>query len=227
MEMMPYHPELDALDTRGPWTVTQPTLGERPTAVVSENWRTGVPALHASQVTLRELQVEDAPALCAHLTTEEVARFISPPPASVEGFEAFIRWSHRERKAGRHVCLAVVPEGCSSPVGMFQVRVLDAQQATAEWGFALGSAYWGIGLFMAGARRVVDFVFGEMGIRRLEARACVANGRGTGALRKMGAVREAVLHESFERHGERLDQGLWTIQRPAARVNPQRSVFVH
>jgi hypothetical protein len=26
-------------------------------------------------------------------------------------------------------------------------------------------------------------------------------------------VREAVLHRSFERHGERLDQGLWTLVR--------------
>jgi RimJ/RimL family protein N-acetyltransferase len=60
---------------------------------------------------------------------------------------------------------------------------------------------------------VVDFAFDQMGIRRLEARACVANGRGTGALRKVGAVQEAVLPGSFERHGERLDQGLWTLAR--------------
>jgi len=208
MEMMPYHPELD--ENR---TVAQPSFGWRPTTVVSETWRSGVPALHTSQLTLRELQVEDAPALFAQLTTEEVARFISPPPASVEGFEEFIRWSHREREAGRHICFAVVPDGGSSAVGMFQIRMLDVQQATAEWGFALGSSYWGTGLFLAGARRVVDFAFGQMGLRRLEARACVANGRGSGALRKVGARREAVLHQSFERYGERLDQGLWTILR--------------
>ena len=68
-------------------------------------------------------------------------------------------------------------------------------------------------MFMAAARRVVDFAFVQMGMRRLEARACVANGRGSGALRKVGAVCEAVLHRSFERRGERLDQGLWTILR--------------
>ncbi|MDE3153994.1 MAG: GNAT family N-acetyltransferase, partial [Acidobacteriota bacterium] len=46
---------------------------------------------------------------------------------------------------------------------------------------------------------------------RLEARAAVRNGRGNGALRKLGAVQEGVLRRSFLRHGEYLDQVLWTI----------------
>jgi hypothetical protein len=37
------------------------------------------------------------------------------------------------------------------------------------------------------------------------------NGRGSGALRKLGACREATLHESFSCGGDRLDQGLWSI----------------
>ncbi|MDH4066425.1 MAG: GNAT family N-acetyltransferase, partial [Acidobacteriota bacterium] len=71
---------------------------------------------------------------------------------------------------------------------------------------------WGTGLFVAGARAVLDFAFAVMGIRRLEARSAVPNGRGNGALRKLGATREAVLRQSFERHGERLDQALWTLR---------------
>jgi RimJ/RimL family protein N-acetyltransferase len=165
------------------------------------------------RLTLRELALEDAPALFAQLTTEEVARFISPPPTSVSGFEQFIRWAHQQRAAGRYACFAVVPAGQTTAVGLFQIRMLDTDGQTAEWGFALGSAYWGTGLFLAGAHAAVNFAFAEMGVRRLEARACVANGRGTAALRKVGAVREAVLHHSFERHGERLDQALWTIAR--------------
>ena len=208
MEMMRYPSDLDDL-----YLMAQPTFGPRPAALVNDDWRAGLPPLHALPLTLREVQIGDAQALFEQLTTEEVARFISPPPASVEGFEQFIHWSLRERAAGRHVCFAVVPEGCSAPVGMFQIRILDAEQRSGEWGFALGSAHWGTGLFLAGARLAVDFAFGLMGLRRLEARACVANERGAGALRKVGAVCEAVLHQSFEREGHRLDQGLWTILR--------------
>ena len=90
----------------------------------------------------------------------------------------------------------------TTAIGLFQVRQLEPDFATAEWGFALGSAFWGTGMFMDGARMVVDFAFETLGVRRLEARAAVANGRGNGALRKLGAVQEGVLRRSFLKNGQ-------------------------
>ena len=58
---------------------------------------------------------------------------------------------------------------------------------------------------------VVDFAFETLGVRRLEARAAVANGRGNGALRKIGAVQEGILRRSFLKNGQYLDQMLWSI----------------
>ncbi len=170
-----------------------------------------LPVMTGSRVTLRELEISDAPSLFAMLTPEEVSRFISPPPTTVEGFERFITWARAERAAGRYVCFAVVPHGMTTAIGLFQVRQLEPGFATAEWGFALGSEYWGNGMFMDGARMVVDFAVETLGVRRLEARAAVANGRGNGALRKLGAQQEGVLRRSFLKNGVHLDQMLWSI----------------
>ena len=180
-------------------------------SVTTSDWRQALPVLTGSLVTLRELRLSDAPSLLAMLSTEEVARFISPPPTTVEGFERFIAWTHRERAAGRYVCFAVVPHGMDAAIGIFQVRQLEPDFSTAEWGFALGSAFWGTGVFLDAANIVVDFTFQAVGAHRLEARAATANGRGNGALRKVGAVQEGVLRKSFLRNGEYLDQILWTI----------------
>jgi RimJ/RimL family protein N-acetyltransferase len=181
------------------------------TAATTSDWKTQLPVLQAKGITLRELRVSDASSLLALLTTEEVTRFISPPPTTVEGFERFIQWAQREREAGRYVCFAVVPAGSDTAVGLFQIRQLDPTFGTAEWGFALGSAFWGSGLFVSGAELMIDFAFDVIGVHRLEARAAVENGRGNGALRKMGAVQEGILRRSFLRHGRFLDQALWTI----------------
>ena len=178
---------------------------------VTSNWRDALPVLAASTFTLRELRLEDAPALLAMLTTEEVARFISPPPTTVEGFERFIIWAQRERMAGNYACFAVVPNGMTTAVGIFQVRSLEPGFGTAEWGFAMGSQFWGSGIFTEGARLVLDFAFDVIGAQRLEARAAVANGRGNGALRKIGAVQEGLLRRSFLRNGQHHDQVLWGI----------------
>ena len=182
----------------------------QPTAATT-NWKTALPVLAGSTFTLRELRVEDAPSLFAMLTTEEVSRFISPPPTTVKGFEQFVIWAHRERQAGNYACFAVVPNGLTSAVGIFQVRSLERGFGTAEWGFAIGSPFWGTGMFAEGARLVVDFAVDVIGANRLEARAAVANGRGNGALRKIGAVQEGVLRRSFVRNGVHHDQVLWGI----------------
>lgn len=212
MEMMPFHPveEAGALVAETPEVLV---FGLTTDAVSLEDWRTALPVLAGPTLTLRELEVADAAALFEQLTSEEVSRFISPPPTSVAGFEKFIRWARDQRAAGQYACFAVVPEGGTAAIGLFQIRVLDAGTGTAEWGFALGRAHWGTGVFLKAARRIIDFAFERMAIQRLEARAVVPNGRGNGALFKVGAVREAVLHRTFERFGERLDQVLWTISR--------------
>ena len=178
-----------------------------------EDWRTRLPLLSGKGVTLRELRISDAPALLELLATSEVSQFISPPPTTVDGFERFIGWAQQEQHAGRYVCFAVVPEGMTTAVGIFQVRQLDPQFGIAEWGFALGRAFWGSGLFAAAARLAVDFSFETVGVYRLEARAAVSNGRGNGALAKIGAGREGLLRRSFLRHGRYHDQVLWSIVR--------------
>ena len=203
MEKMPYTPEMDVVAALMPQTA--------PESVVTTDWRTGLPVLTGSRVTLREMRVSDAPSLFAMLSTEEVARFISPPPTTVEGFERFIMWANRERAAGNYACFAIVPHGMDTAIGIFQVRQLEPGWGTAEWGFAIGSPFWGTGAFSDGAKLVLDFAFETIGVHRLEARAAVQNARGNAALRKLGAVQEGVLRRSFLRNGQYLDQALWAI----------------
>lgn len=190
---------------------TTTTITSEP--VTTTDWKNALPVLTGRGVTLREIRLSDAASLCELLTTEEVARFISPPPTTVEGFERFIQWTHGERAAGRYICFAVVPHGLDTAIGLFQIRQTEPGFGTAEWGFALGSPFWGTGVFMDAARLTVEFAFETVGVHRLEARAAVLNGRGNGALAKIGAVKEGVLRKSFLRNGEYLDQALWSMVR--------------
>jgi [ribosomal protein S5]-alanine N-acetyltransferase len=167
--------------------------------------------IEAKQVTLRDLRLSDAATLLAYLSTEEVSRFISPPPTTMAGFERFIEWTHRERAAGNYLCFAVVPDGYHQAIGIIQVRQLNSTFEVAEWGFAIGCEFWGTGIFIEAARQVIMFAFSALGTTRLEARASVQNGRGNGALQKLGATREGILRKSFLRDGEYHDQTLWSV----------------
>jgi ribosomal-protein-alanine N-acetyltransferase len=204
-EKTPYQPESDSIASAAAASAAEirmPEIGD---------WRHGVPTLCGALATLRELRATDAPSLLAAMSTAEVTQSISPPPSTVEGFEKFVAWTHREQTAGRYVCLSVVQHGSDTAVGLFQLRSLEPDFGTSEWGFALAREFWGTGVFGEGAELVLDFAFEVVGAHRLEARAAFKNNRGNGALRKLGAVQECVLPRSFFRNGEYLDQVLWTI----------------
>lgn len=206
MEKMPFREEMEVemVSVQAAQTAVAPEI-------VSSDWRAKLPVLTGKQVVLRELRTSDAASLFSMLTTDEVARFISPPPTTVEGFERFIAWTHRQRAIGAYVCFAVTLKGFDTAIGIFQVRELEPGFGTAEWGFAIGSPFWGAGAFREGAELVLEFVFDTVGVHRLEARAAVQNGRGNGALLKIGAVQEGVLRKSFLRNGRYLDQVLYAI----------------
>jgi ribosomal-protein-alanine N-acetyltransferase len=183
----------------------QPGAGSAP------GWQLGLPELTDGLVTLREVRISDAPSLVAMLSTDEVRRYMNPPPSDVAGFERFIARAQAERSAGSHVCFAVVPKAYDASIGIFQARQLDAAFTIGEWGAALGSQFWGTGVFEAGARLMINFLFEEVGLHRLEARAAVQNGRANGAARKMGAVPEGVARQRMMCRGRYHDQLMWSI----------------
>ena len=195
----------------------------------ASHWRFDLPSLTGSLVTVREPRPDDARALFTALSTWEVARYLSPPPPSVGGFERFIEWTRQQRLAGRYAGFVVVPHGTEVAVGLFQIRALDVTFGIAEWGFALAPECWGSGMFQDAAHLVAGFAFDTLGVRRLEARPVAGNDRGNAALRKLGAVKEGVLRAAFVRNGEYLDQAVWSILREEwrARASVSRNSRPH
>lgn len=186
-----------------------------------DDWRVSLPILAGNDVVLREVRSDDAPSLASLLTTPEITRFISRPPATVEGFERFIAASQEMRALGEGACFAVTLCDYDTAIGIFQVRQVSPASESArqiggamdaaEWGFAIGSPFWGSGVFEQSARLVMAFAFEHLHVHRLEARAAVQNGRGGRALRKVGAVAEGVLRRALLCGDEYLDQVLYTI----------------
>ena len=196
-------------------------------------WRQALPSLRGERLTLRELRVEDGPALLPLIAAPEVTRFMSPPPEAPNWFATFITATARERQAGRYAGFAIVPHGQDEPVGLVQIRQLEPGFSTAEWGIAVGSAWWGKGLFEDTGRLVLGFAFETLGVHRLEARVAAQNARGNAAVGKLGAVAEGLLRRALRTSdGTTHDQILWAWlddewRREEARRLAQELVWVH
>jgi [ribosomal protein S5]-alanine N-acetyltransferase len=175
------------------------------------SWKTATPLMHHEKATVRGLRAEDAESLFSLCGTEPVGRFLWPPPSTAERFIQFIEWTREQQRTGRQICFALVPPGSERAAGLVQVRQLEPNFHSGEWGFVVGQPYWGTGLFMGGAQLVLEYLFGTIGVRRLEARTVVNNGRANSALKKLGAVNEGILRQGFNLDGRPLDQYMWSI----------------
>lgn len=174
-------------------------------------WYQRVADLGAYRVRVRELITADAPSLHEHLAATPVARFLPPPPNGVLGFERFIAWVHERRATGTTVCLGIAHGPDRPAVGLLQVHPLDHQGRTAEWGFALGEAFWGTGLFTDAASLMLDFVFDTLRVTRLEARVQPENTRAAGVLRKLGGVSEGRLYRVHPADGRGTVNEIWRL----------------
>jgi ribosomal-protein-alanine N-acetyltransferase len=217
-------------------TSTTPVLKELsvPCPVTPEHhdWRGQLPRLEGERVSLRELEAADGVDLLPLLSAPEVTRFLSPPPPSTERFAAFVGSTARERAAGRYAGFAIVPHDRSTAVGMVQLRQLEPGFRVAEWGVALGSAYWGRGLFRDAAELALAFAFEQLGVHRLEARVAAQNARAIAAVEKLGGVAEGLLRQSLLTiDGTRVDQVLWAWLaedwRVIQRRRSERLAWVH
>jgi ribosomal-protein-alanine N-acetyltransferase len=184
----------------------------------------GLPVLRDRQVTLRALRSSDAATLLVHVSSPEVLRHIAPAPTTIAGFTRFVRWTHAQRRRRLHAAFGIIPAGASKPVGIVQCWPIELDWSIAEWGFVLGRQHWGTGLFERAARLMLDFAFDTAGVSRMEARAADLNGRGNGALRKLGAFREGTLRGACRLDDQPGDHVMWSIlaEEWRARTRQQR-----
>jgi RimJ/RimL family protein N-acetyltransferase len=193
--------------------------GERPLpegspagcAVGTPAWTTDLATLKSPLVTLREIDLLDAPVLLGALDRADLEASIEPAPTTRQELRRYIAWVHLQRAIGRAAGFAVVPRGTRHAAGLIQVRLVAPFGGVAEWGVVVAPRLRGSGVASEAARLLVEFAFDVLGVERLEARASGIDPSSIPLLRKLGAVREAHLRRSFVRGDQVLDDDLWTI----------------
>jgi RimJ/RimL family protein N-acetyltransferase len=176
-------------------------------------WRAELPTLSSRLVSLRELTPRDAGDLLVVLSVDDAPRFGTDEPISAFGVQRLIERAARDRSLGIGFTYAITLNGSRRFIGLIQMRQLDPAFEGAEWECVIHPSFRGQGAFLEAVRLAGSFAFGTVGCYRLEARVSVANGRGNGALRKLGAVQEGLLRRSLRRGGTYLDQVLWSMLR--------------
>lgn len=171
-----------------------------------------LPVLPGERVVLRWLTARDAEDIFEIFSDEETARFWSTTAMTARSqARTLLREIREEHATGElhewGLCLA---DG-ARVIGTCALFHLDVDNRRAEVGFALGRPWWGRGLMGEGLTVLLDFAFGPLGLRRLEADVDPRNQASIKLLEGLGFRREGILRERWNVGGELQDAAYYGL----------------
>jgi len=157
------------------------------------------PVLRTERLVLRETAERDVEAVFAMESDPVAMRYWSHPPmqdiaeaqASVERARGFfpegmsLRWS-------------ITRPSDDWMLGHASLFNFSAQSGRGDIGYGLARPHWGQGFMHEALTAVIDYAFGPLGLRRLEADTDPRNASSLRALERLGFAREGLLRERWQ-----------------------------
>jgi RimJ/RimL family protein N-acetyltransferase len=187
------------------------------------NFPTSFPTLETSRLVLRETAAHDVDAVFAMESDPVAMRYWSKPPmndvsearASVERAMTFF---------GEHIGLrwSMTRPADDRLIGHLSLFNFIEQSDRADIGYGMNREHWGHGFMHEALNAVVDYAFGPLGLRRLEADIHPDNRASLRALERLGFRHEGLLLERWQVGDEISDSAVfgllsreWHARRPA------------
>ncbi len=129
-----------------------------------------LPTIAAGRVLLRWLTERDVDDLFSIFSDREVMRFWSSAPFTDEAAARRLLEHIRESFQTKQLFQwGVARRSDDRVIGTCTLTHLDAGNQRAEVGFALGREHWGNGYMSEALQALLDFAFGDLQLRRIEA----------------------------------------------------------
>jgi [ribosomal protein S5]-alanine N-acetyltransferase len=171
-----------------------------------------LPVLVGRKVALRWMTGEDADALYRIFSDPEVMRYWSTEPMQRKSDALrLLKDIREEHAAGRLHEWGLTTREEDRVIGTCTLFSLDRSNRRAEIGFALGREWWGKGLMRDGLVTLLDFAFGELGLRRIEADVDPRNRLSAELLERLGFKREGTMRERWNVGGELQDAAMYGL----------------
>lgn len=162
----------------------------------------GTTTIHTDRLTLRPFVAADAAALFANWAdTSQAPRFSWPRCASpAEANQVVVTWLPHYADPAFYLW-AIVPADAGQAVGCMSAQVSDEKTGEVEVAFSLGQAWWGQGITSEALAAVLDYLFDQVGARRVWCRCDGDDPTAAGVMRHCGLTFEGTLRQD-PRQGE-------------------------
>lgn len=165
----------------------------------------GTQTIETSRLILRKAQMDDAQAMFRNWASDpEVTKFLTwTTYVNVEtAYPILEMWTQEYEKPDFYQWMIVLKE-IGEPIGSISAVRQRDDIGQAEIGYCIGRRWWHNGIMSEALGAVIDFLFSEVGMNRIEAKHDTNNPHSGGVMRKCG-----MKYEGTTRASDRNNQGI-------------------
>ena len=158
----------------------------------------GTKTLDTQRLTLRKAMMEDAQPMFDNWASDpEVTRYLTWPTHTSSQVSAMVidSWMEGCRKEDFYQWMIVLKQ-TNEPIGSISVVAHDDAVAKAEIGYCIGKRWWGQGIMTEALQAVMDYLFDEVGMNRIEACHDPHNPASGAVMKKCGMQYEGTLRQA-------------------------------
>lgn len=175
----------------------------------------GTKTLETERLILRSFTAQDGPAMFRNWTGDpEVTRFLTWPahPSEEVSCQLAAYWEEKGKQPDIYQWAIVLRE-LGEPIGSLAVVAREDEIEKCELGYCIGRAWWGKGIMPEAVKRVIQYLFEEVGMNRIEAGHDVDNPASGRVMQKAGMAFEGVLRQNGKNNQGLRDMALYAILR--------------
>lgn len=174
----------------------------------------GTVTLTTERLVLRKLKASDAQAMFDNYTNDaRVTKFLSwTPHGDVSHTKALLESWMPEYERDDYYHWGIVAEG--RLIGSISTITISEKNENCEVGYCIAYDDWGKGIVAEALRKVMRFLFTEVGMHRIMAKHDTENPGSGRVMQKCGMTYEGTMKEYYKRHdGTFGDSNIYAILR--------------
>ncbi len=175
----------------------------------------GTQYIETDRLILRRFELSDAPAMFANWAgDDEVTKFLTwPTHADVSVTEGILsQWVPQYAKDDYYNWAIILKEHGPKPVGNISVAHCHEGGDIPEIGYCMGKRWWHRGIMSEALGAVLDFLFLQVGVRRIIAKHDVNNPHSGGVMRKCGMKFEEIREKAIRNNQGERDCACYAIE---------------
>lgn len=175
----------------------------------------GTQYIETDRLILRRFELSDAPAMFANWASDdEVTKFLTwPTHTDVSVTEGILsQWVPQYAKDDYYNWAIILKEHGPEPVGNISVAHRHEGGDIPEIGYCMGKRWWHRGIMSEALGAVLDFLFLQVGVRRIIAKHDVNNPHSGGVMRKCGMKFEEIREKAIRNNQGERDCACYAIE---------------